>query len=292
MSRRARLQGNMVWHCMLGQGIDPADWTGDMLEGTGLEGTGRGSSNGALRRLAGTLADLVVPPLCLSCHALLATHDALCPSCWGKIDFIRPPLCDRLGLPMPFDTGGTMISAAAAADPPDYDRARAVARFDGVMRALVHDLKFRDRHDARRLFGRWLAEAGAELLADADVIVPVPLTRMRLLARRFNQSAVLALEIARRTGIKADPIALHRTRRTPPQVGLTRQQRRQNVAGVFAVTTECKPRIAGAKVVLIDDVITTGATASACARALKRAGAAGVDALALALVTDGVLVST
>jgi ComF family protein len=256
------------------------------------ESASRWTAAEALRRTAAALADLVVPPLCLSCHKLLASHDALCPQCWGKIDFIRPPLCDRLGLPMPFDAGGTMISAAAAADPPDYDRARAVARFDGVMRELIHDLKFRDRHDARRLFGRWLAEAGAELLGDAGLIVPVPLTRGRLFARRFNQSAILALEVSRRTGVKAETLALQRVRRTPPQVGLTREQRRQNVAGAFAVASDRKARIEGAKVVLIDDVITTGATAGACARALKRAGAARIDVLALALVTGDAPVST
>jgi ComF family protein len=253
-----------------------------MLEGAAI----------ALRHAAGALADVFVPPLCVGCHAQLASHDALCPKCWGEIDFIRPPLCDRLGLPMPFDTGSTMISALAAADPPDYGRARAVARFDGVMRRLVHDLKFRDRHDARRLFGRWLAEAGAELLRDADVIVPVPLTRGRLLSRRFNQSAILALEVSRLTGVAVDPLALRRVRRTRPQVGLTRLQRRQNVAGAFAVPRGCKALIAGANVVLIDDVITTGATAEACARALRRAGAARIDALSLALVTDAVPVST
>lgn len=257
-----------------------------------LHGDSRTTAGEVLRRTAGAIADLVVPPLCLSCHALLTSHDSLCPSCWGKIDFIRPPLCDRLGLPMPFDTGGDMISAAAAAEPPDYDRARAVARFDGVMRALIHDLKFRDRHDARRLFGRWLVQAGAALLADADIIIPVPLTRGRLLSRRFNQSAILALEVSRLTGVKAELRALLRTRRTQPQVGLTRPQRRQNVAGAFAVAGDLRARIAGAKVVLIDDVVTTGATASACARTLKRAGAARVDVLALALVTDGILVST
>jgi ComF family protein len=137
-----------------------------------------------------------------------------------------------------------------------------------------------------------LAQAGAELLADADLIVPEPLTRARLLARRFNQSAILALEVARIAGIEADPPALLRTRRTKPQIGLSRQQRRQNVAGAFAVAADRKARIAGAKVVLVDDVITTGATAAACARTLRRAGAARVDVLTLALVTDGALVST
>ncbi len=254
-----------------------------------LEGDSRWRTEGALRRVAGAIADLVMPPLCLSCHAPLTSHDALCPGCWSKIDFIGPPLCDRLGLPMPFDAGGTMVSAAAIADPPDYDRARAVARFDGVMRTLVHDLKFRDRHDARRLLGRWLVRAGAELLAGAELIVPVPLTRLRLLSRRFNQAAILAQEVSRITGIGAEPLALLRTRRTRPQLGLSRAERRKNVAGAFAVADAYKARIAGARLVLIDDVITTGATARACARALKRAGVARVDVLALAMVTDAVL---
>jgi ComF family protein len=222
---------------------------------------GVGVAVAGLRKVAGACADFLLPPLCVACHVPLASHDALCPVCWSKVDFIRAPLCDRLGLPMPFDAGGVMISAAAAADPPDYDRARAVARFDGIMRALIHDLKFRDRHDSKRLLGRWLAEAGAELLADADILVPVPLTRIRLISRRFNQAAILANEVARRSGLPAGPLALKRTRRTPPQVGLTRAQRRQNVAGAFAVAH--KVRIDGARVVLIDDVITTGATAGA-----------------------------
>jgi ComF family protein len=254
-----------------------------------LEGESRWSADGALRRLAGAIADLVIPPLCLSCHTPLTSHDALCPGCWAQIDFISQPLCDRLGMPMPFDTGGVMVSAAAVADPPEYDRARAVARFDGVMRTLVHDLKFRDRHDARRLFGRWLVQAGAELLAGADVVVPVPLTRWRLLSRRFNQAAILTQEVSRLTGVRAEPLALLRTRRTLPQVGLTRAQRRKNVAGAFAVAGDLKPKIVGAHVVVIDDVITTGATARACARALKHAGAGGVDVLALTMVTDAVL---
>jgi ComF family protein len=241
-------------------------------------------------RAFGAIADVLMPPLCLACHRRLAVHDALCPGCWKDIDFIRAPLCDRLGLPMPFDTGAPMISAAAAADPPVYDRARAVARFEGVMRTLIHDLKFHDRHDARRLFGRWLAEAGAELLADADLLVPVPLTRRRLLSRRFNQSALLAQEIARLTRIEVEPLALLRVRAAKPQVGLSRQQRRENVANVFAVAERRKDAIAARKIALVDDVITTGATAEACARALKRAGAARVDVLALAMVTDAAVV--
>jgi ComF family protein len=159
------------------------------------------------------------------------------------------------------------------------------------MRTLVHDLKFHDRHDARRLFGRWLAEAGAELLADADLLVPVPLTRTRLLSRRFNQSAILAHEVACVANVRAEPLALQRVRTTQPQVGLSREERRRNVAGAFAVVPGRKAGIAGAKIVLVDDVITTGATADACARCLKRAGAARVDVLALALVAQAHVVA-
>jgi ComF family protein len=249
------------------------------------------SAAATLRAVAAAAADVVVPPLCLSCHRPLAGHSAICARCWADIAFIRPPLCDRLGIPLPFDIGGTMVSAAAEADPPDYNRARAVARFDGVMRELVHDLKFRDRHDARRLFGRWLVDVGAALLHDADAVLPVPLTRLRLAGRRFNQSAILAQEVARLSGVRYAPAALVRTRRTAPQVGLSRQQRRDNVAGAFAVAAGSGDAFADAKIVLIDDVITTGATARACARILKRAGAARVDVLALAMVTDPAFLS-
>ena len=237
---------------------------------------------------ARSVADTIVPPVCLGCHAPLAVHDALCAPCWGQIEFIGTPLCDRLGIPLPFETGGAMISAAAVANPPDYDRARAVAAFTGTLQKLVHGFKYSDRHDGRRLFGRWLTAAGAALIADADVLVPIPLNRWRLLNRRFNQSAILANEVARLTGVAVSPLALERVKKTTSQVGLTRVERRANVAGAFRVPPAFVATIAGARVLLIDDVITTGATVNAAARALTKAGAAYVDVLALALVTHPV----
>lgn len=240
----------------------------------------------AVARTAHWIADLVVPPVCLACRKPLAVHDALCAPCWRDVKFIRPPLCDRLGLPLPFDTGAPSVSARALADPPVYDRARAVAHFDGVVRDLIHRLKYGDRHDARRLFARWLCDAGKELLHDCELIVPVPLNRWRLLRRRFNQAALLATELENLTAIRCDPLALARPRRTPKQVGLTDVQRRRNMAGAFAVASGRAAAIEGRHVLLVDDVITTGATIAACARALKRAGATRVDALALALVTE------
>jgi ComF family protein len=245
----------------------------------------------SLRRALAACADLVMPPCCLVCRSPLESHHLLCATCWREVDFIRPPLCDVLGIPLPFDTGERSISAAAAARQPPYDRARAVAHHSGAMRTLVHQFKYADRHDARALFGRWLGEAGRELLPDADLIVPVPLARWRLVTRRFNQAAVLAHELSRRAGLPVAPNLLRRTRATPSQVGLTRDQRRRNVAGAFRVPKNRAALVRGRRVLLIDDVITTGATVEACARSLKRAGAASVDVLVLAMVTDAALLA-
>lgn len=240
----------------------------------------------AFGRAGRATLDVLLPPLCLACRTHITAHDALCPACWRRVNFVRPPLCDRLGLPLPYDTGGRMVSAAAVADPPGFDRARAVANFDGVMRELIHAFKFHDTHHARHLFGRWLAEAGRELLDDADLLVPAPLARWRLLSRRFNQAQILAAETGRLAKKPVRPFALVRSRSTPHQVGLTRAQRQRNVSGVFRVSSNEIASIAGKNVVLIDDVITTGATASAAALTLKRAGARRVDVLALAIVAN------
>lgn len=260
-----------------------------MAAGSGDEGTdppAPAGERGLLRRAFSALSDVVMPPVCLVCRAPIVGHDALCARCWREIDFIRPPLCDRLGIPLPYDTGGTMISAAAAADPPPYDRARAVAAYAGSMRMLVHALKFHDRHDVRCLLGKWLVAAGRDLVAEAEIVVPVPLARRRLLARRFNQAALLAGEVARLTGLRYEPLLLERTRATASQVGLSRGQRERNVSGAFAVPARLAGRAEGRRILVVDDVITTGSTVGACARALRRAGAERVDVLALALVTD------
>ena len=239
-----------------------------------------------LRRFTKTVADVILPPSCVGCQSRLAGHDTLCPACWRQIDFIRAPLCDTLGIPLPYDTGAPLISAAAVAHPPDFGRARAAGLYSGLLRDMIHDLKYRDTHHGRRLFGRWLAEAGRELIADCDVIVAIPLARRRMLIRRFNQSQILAHEVARLTGKPSAPLALVRTRATRSQVGLSRGERERNVSGAFAVRPGQTAQIAGKAILLIDDVITTGATASAAARVLKRAGAARVDVLALAIAGD------
>ena len=256
-------------------------------------GTGdrpRGVIASVLGNVARSLADIVVPPICLACRVPLVRHHEVCGTCWRDIRFIRPPLCDRLGLPMPFGAGegpgDEMVSAAAVAHPPAYGRARAAAAYDGVMRDLVHAFKYSDRHDARRLFGTWLVSAGAPLLPGITMIVPVPLARGRLLRRQFNQAAILAQETSRLAGLAYAPHILRKVRATRSQVGLSRQERGRNVSGAFAVSPRRRLRLKGASVLLVDDVITTGATVDACARVLLAAGVARVDVLALALVVD------
>lgn len=239
-----------------------------------------------MRPILGRLADLLLPPVCIACRTPIASHGLLCGACFASIDFIAPPICIRLGVPLPYDAGEGSLSAAAIASPPVYDRARAAARYSETMRELIQSFKYRDRHEGLPLFARWLKMAGAELLADADLILPVPLYPSRLWWRRFNQSAMLALAVGKLGGVAVDCFVLKRVRRTASQVGLTADQRRRNVAGAFRVEKAYRDRIRGKKIIVVDDVITTGATAEACARALKRAGAARVDVLALARAVE------
>jgi ComF family protein len=231
-------------------------------------------------------SDLLLPPVCIACSSLTDGHNLLCARCWRNLHIITPPLCERTGVPLPGSSGpGPFFSTEAILNPPDFDRARAVARYGGLMSRLIVAFKFEDRHEALPLFTNLLLQAGRELIDDADIIAPVPLHPLRLLQRRFNQSALLARALAKRSGKPAALHVLRRVRRTPPQVGLAQGARKSNVAGAFAVARRSAGAIAGKRVLLIDDVITTGATANACARALKAAGAAEADVLALALVS-------
>ena len=226
-----------------------------------------------VRLLCTRAMDLAVPPACAACHVPLQAHHTLCGACWSGIAFIRAPLCTVTGIPLPFATGETMVSARALADPPAYDHARAVAVHSGTMRKLVHQFKYADRHEARPLFGRWLAEAGRDLIADADVLVPVPMSRWRLILRHYNQAALLAGELSRLTRLTSEPLALRRTRHAHRQVGLTAAQRRRNVAGAFRVPHTQRRKIAGKRVLLVDDVADSGRTLALAVQMLMDAGA-------------------
>jgi ComF family protein len=234
--------------------------------------------------LVARAADIVLPPRCSACFARTSAHQALCPACWGGLPLIERPYCERLGIPFAFDHGDGMLSAEAIAAPPAYGRARAASRYDGIAVDLVHRLKYGDRVDLATLMGRLMARAGTDILAHADLLVPVPLHRLRLWRRRFNQAALLASRIAEASGVAHDPFLLVRQRRTAQQVGLTRQERARNVQGAFGVSEVARTSLRGRRIVLVDDVVTTGATAEAAARCLLRAGASNVDVLSFARV--------
>ena len=238
----------------------------------------------AFGRIAISALDLLLPPRCLACGRLVGEAHSLCADCWRAVTFVAPPLCACCGYPFEFDAGEGALCGVCTRDPPPWDRARAAFRYDDRSRGLILAFKYRDRTDAAKAFGQWLCRAGEELLAEADLLVPVPLHWTRLFSRRYNQAALLAAAVSKATGVPSVPTALVRRRRTPSQAGLDRTGRRRNVRGAFAVPVRRAKRLEGRRIVLIDDVLTTGATAGGCIAALREAGAVSVDVLTLARV--------
>ncbi len=238
------------------------------------------------RRLLGRrLLDVLFPPLCIACRAPIAAAHNLCAACWRKVGFIERPFCDLCGFPFEFDATLETLCAACQQRAPAFERARGLMRYDDASRDLILALKRADRLDLVPPFARWLARVGQDLIAQADLIVPVPLHRWRLWQRRFNQSALLAQGLGRLTGKPVDCLALVRTRPTPSQGEMpSARARRRNVQGAFRVAEASAQAIEGRAILLVDDVFTTGATLEACARALKRAGARQVFVLTLARV--------
>ena len=236
-------------------------------------------------RLYRGVLDLLFPPLCVACRAHVADPGSLCSQCWGDISFIEGPVCGACGLPFDIDPGGETLCAACHAKPPRFDRALSVMRYDEASKKLALALKWADRLDLSPAFARWMERSGRALLDEADVIVPVPLHRFRLWRRRYNQAAVIAQGLARSRGAAYEPLLLQRLKPTPSQGKMpSAKARRRNMLGAFAVPKARRAEVKGRTVLLVDDVLTTGATLDACARSLKRAGAARVLALTLARV--------
>lgn len=242
------------------------------------------SAQSGLRRAVRLALDLALPPQCLACEKPVTASGGLCVACWSAFRPIERPYCERLGIPFPADFGPGLLSPAAIAKPPAFDRARAVARFDGPARELVHRLKYGDGLHVARPMGAMMARAGHELTGEGALLAPVPLHRGRLWSRRFNQAALLAREVARTTGAELRVDALERVKATRPQVGLTAAQRAENLSGAFRIADPAAIR--GRRVVLVDDVMTTGATLDRLSRLVRRAGAASVDALVFAVVVN------
>lgn len=260
MERPQALVKNRPWPRRLGQG---ARWAGSML------------------------LDLVYPPVCLSCEAPIVTANTLCPQCFTGLRPITAPLCPVMGLPFEVSIGAGALSAEALADPPPFGRARAAVIYNEMARTIVSRLKYGDRPELARFCARMMAGAGHELWRDAPILVPVPLHPSRQRERRYNQSAELAAALSRLTGLKTDPTLVRRTRKTRQQVGLSGNGRQRNVQAAFAVHPDILVRTRGKRIVLIDDVYTTGATTKAVTRTLLKAGIEAVDVMSFARVAIG-----
>lgn len=232
----------------------------------------------------GWAADALLPPSCFSCQAPVETQGLLCAACFPRFRFIGAPHCHCCGLPFAnaAAVGEGGLCEACLDFPPAFDRARAAWLYDEASKPVLLAFKYGDRTDLAPALARAMATAGAGLLAEADVIVPVPLSRARLVSRRYNQAALLAAALGRIADRPVLQTLLRRTRNTAPLADLSARRRAAVVAGAFAVTPRLVPRIAGRRVLLVDDVLTSGATANACASALLAAGAGGVDVLAVA----------
>lgn len=229
----------------------------------------------------------VFPPECLSCGALVESEFAICGTCWADTPFILGAACDLCGAALPGQTaeGEALHCEECTRIARPWDHGRAVMGYAGVGRKLTLALKHGDRSDIARAAGPWLARAGADLLGGRPLLVPIPLHWTRLARRRFNQAALLAQAMARTTGLEVAPLALIRRRRTPSQEGRDRDARFRNLDSAIAPHPRHGAVLAGRDVVLIDDVMTSGATFLAATEACRRAGAQAISVLCLARVT-------
>ncbi len=237
-----------------------------------------------LGSLRTTLIDMIFPPRCLACPEATDAAHGLCPKCWANTHFIDGATCCKCGVPLMGDTGVAETCDGCLRHPPAWDRGAAAVIYEGAGREAVLALKHGDRLDMVDPLARWMAAAGRDLLAGCDLIAPTPLHWQRLVKRRFNQSAELAKRLGRQTHKPVVPDLLRKTRPTVPQERMNRAARTANQAGAYAVASRHRGRVEGRAILLIDDVMTSGATLSACADCLRAAGAARVDVLALARV--------
>ena len=244
----------------------------------------------ALARLVagagGTLLNWVVPPICVGCRRPLVDPRTLCGSCWSELELITPPICPIMGTPLAYDAGPEARSPELRWNHPLYDSARAAAVFGPMSQRLVHQLKYHDLPGVARLMARMMAPAVRDITDGADCLVPVPLHRMRLASRKFNQAVALADQLSPLVGVPVERYAVRRVRRTKRQVGLRREERADNLHNAFLIAQP--ERLKNRVVVIVDDVLTSGATADALALSLKAVGVRAVHVAAFARVVGDV----
>jgi ComF family protein len=229
--------------------------------------------------------DLLLPPRCPMTGSIVDAPGMLSADAWPQLSFVESPMCATCGTPFHFQAPGETLCANCLDHPPVFDKARAAVTYNDASRKIILSFKYGDSLHAVHTFTPWLQRAGKDLIENTDIILPVPLHRYRLWQRRFNQSALLAKALAQKNGKIFLPDALLRLRHTKPQKGLSRKERNDNVKNAFDLSPHGVRAISGRRILLIDDVFTSGATLNECARALKKSGAAAVFILTIARVT-------
>lgn len=228
--------------------------------------------------------DIILPGRCIHCGILVQEAGALCGSCWGKIRFLKKPCCFACGTPFEFDLGEDALCVDCGVQRPLYYRARSAMIYDDHSNRPVLSFKHGDRTDLAKTFARWLIQTDPDLIEDADYLIPVPLHWRRLFQRRYNQAALLTNELSRLTGKPSLNHVLKRIRATASQGHKSRAAREENVRNAFEVAPKALPLIAEKRILLVDDVMTTGATVSACAKTLLKASAVQIDVLTIARI--------
>jgi len=240
-----------------------------------------------LGRAGKLVLDTLYPPVCVHCAVPVVMADALCAHCWSLLRPISAPRCPVLGLPFEVSLGPEALCAEAIADPPPFERARSAFHYDDICRSVISRLKFGDKPELARICAQTMRANCAELFEGNPALVPVPLHPWRHWQRRFNQSSEMCRELSKLTGLKTELFLVRRRRQTRQQVGLNTSQRARNVEGAFSVHPDAAATLGGRRVLIVDDVITTGATVKALTRALQKAGVKQIDVISFARVVIG-----
>lgn len=228
------------------------------------------------------ILDFALPPRCPGCGTVTEAPHRFCLTCWSALTFLGEPCCARCALPFDYGSGADALCGGCLAEPPAYDRLRAAVAYGDISREVALKLKYGGRPGVAETMARFMARHLEP--ADGMIVAPVPLHRWRIWRRGYNQSALIATALARRAGLETRLDLIRRVKRTPPLRGMGPRERRDAVRGAFRVDPDKRPAVKGRTVLLIDDVYTSGATANACAGALRRAGAARIELLCWARV--------
>ena len=230
-----------------------------------------------LKKLGRQILNLLCPPRCPICRETVDEAHCLCPNCYGKLNFITHPCCEICGRPFEYAAFNSVVCGSCLKNKPKFSMARSILEYDDFSKQLILSFKHGDRTDLTPILVKFLLLADPKIFENVDMIVPVPQHWARRFKRQYNQASLLGKVLGKQKGISFNPSILRRIKNTESQGHKLRKQREQNVKGVFHVMTPDKIR--GKTILVIDDVMTTGATLNECAKVLRRAGAKEVKAI-------------